>query len=493
MKIRNIVTICCLLMTIPTMGMISCKKRVEPPPESEMIQEKQPEALPTPDSEVVMVSGDLKLTMEDYNRCIAVHRIKGNMFSKRALANPRFQRDEVQRCFQVKFLQDYMQKNQLSVDPADHQAAIDRWVKLAEVKDLEELSKKLEIDPDKIHDYIDDTALLITVQKHLVKTMDDKALRQIFDMDARRMTVEIAEFDNTPTDEEVEHYIQEDEESMKKILGLHQELLNSPPHVMFMRFGYPVDARQKASNLRLLAIDKGAEAAIAQCEEDKKSGCVLLNGPDNLLDEVRTEVNAWAFRQPVGSVSEVEEAASQLEIRISQEILPPQPYHLDDLEVKKSVAREVLRNYEPADHLISAIKPALEAENVDFQAVTEQHHGQYQKLTDSYEQIGYSEAIHSPQVRSLLSGIREEEAGLFANPIVEEGKLFIVRVVQLTVPSDEDFARDRETWMARRASDPHLRMVNAWLQNSMPRMTSLNIQPIQSQYGILQPNGSIRE
>jgi hypothetical protein len=60
------------------------------------------------------------------------------------------------------------------------------------------------------------------------------------------------------------------------------------------------------------------------------------------------------------------------------------------------------------------------------------------------------------------------------------------------MPSDADFEAQKEAWKARRMADPGVEIANEWIQENMPRMTSLNIKPIQNIYGILQPNGVIR-
>ena len=91
---------------------ISCGHKQEShenqPKQSQPVPSVSAVTMPGSSEEVVMKAGDLFLTMADYNRCIDVHNLMGRHFSKRALANPRFQRDEVQRCFQTKFLKDYM-------------------------------------------------------------------------------------------------------------------------------------------------------------------------------------------------------------------------------------------------------------------------------------------------------------------------------------------------------------------------------------------------
>ena len=92
----------------------------------------------------------------------------------------------------------------------------------------------------------------------------------------------------------------------------------------------------------------------------------------------------------------------------------------------------------------------------------------------------------------MLSDVKPEEIGLFSNPILENDRLYVFRVLSIRQPSDADYLAHRDEWLKRRSDDPSLEMLNRWLQNKVPSMATQNIVPVQAKYGILQPNGTIR-
>lgn len=476
-------------------GMVSCDRKAPSPQKPKSVQ-----PLPGSPEEVVLVGEGLRLTMGDYKRCIDVHRIQGHDFSKRALANPRFQRDEIQRCAQTRFLRDYIQKNNIQIIESDRAQALKQLTAKHGVADEAALASKLGISPALIHDEIDDTVLPIAVQRALVADLSESQARQLFNADERRLAVEIARFDNSPTDNEIAAYLEEKHDALTNYLVTHQELLKGPAHVKFVRMGYAVngdenvdaEALRNAQQLRIWAVQHGLDAALKKCLDDQEKGCMIVNDKDNPWDEARSDENAWAFRMPVGSVSEIGILPVIREIKISLDIIPPAPYDLSDPKVQSLLAHHAMSNTEPAPHLIDVIKPALENQTDSLSGLAEKLGGSYATYQMTLQEISDSGEVQVPEIINLLATMQTEEVGLYSNPILHEEKLYIVHVTDIEIPDAVEFALRQTEWRDRRAADPKLRTVNVWIQNAMPKMTTLNIVPVQTAYGILQANGSIR-
>lgn len=485
-------------------GLSACQQKtnagmpVEQAPVSAEVQESQ--HLLGSSGEVVMSSDDLKLTMGEYERCIEVHRLMGRPYSKRALANPRFQRDEAQRCFQSKFIREYLKKAGVSSAASDRERLLKAAMERESVQSEQALAEKLQIKPELLAPDVEDALLPLTLQKALISQMPDVEMRKLFDVDFRRYTLELVEFENQLTAAEVDKFLAEKQDVFSNYLGAHQELLKSPPSARFIRMGYTQSggeedftAQKAAEALRLTAIQKGADAALEACRTDKARGCVVLNDKDNLYSEYRNAKNVWAFRSVVGTVSELIQTPVMDEIWILQSIVPPEPLDIHHPETRHELGRKVMSALEPAPHLIEAIRPELESANPDFKATADKHGGKYQRFDETYYlDLVEKKLISSPRVMEVLAEMRPEESRLFSNPIVDNGRVYIFYVNRLSMPSDADFEAQKEAWKARRMADPGVEIANEWIQKNMPRMTSLNIKPIQNIYGILQPNGVIR-
>lgn len=460
------------------------------------------QAAPLPGSldEVVLASDNLRLTMREYNQCIDVHRLLGRFYSKRALANPRFQRDETQRCFQTKFIRDYLTKEGVSIAPSEREKLLKKVMEREGVQSEQGLAEKLGIQPERLNACLDDALLPVMLQKILVSRLPDNEARQQFNVDFRRFTFEIVDFENQLTTAEIEKFLTEKQEVFSNYLGAHQELLMSPPAARFVRLGYTQSggdadftAHKAAESLRLLAIQKGTDAAIEACKADKARGCMVVNDKSNLYVEARSDKNLWAFRSAVGTVSELIQTPVMDEIWILEGIVAPSQLNLHHPETRMEVGRKVMMALEPAPHLIEAIRPELESAQPDFKAVADKHHGQYRKFDEVYYlDLVEKSVIESPRVMKVLAEMSPEESRLFSNPIVDNGRVYVFYVNRLTMPSDEDFKAQKAAWAERKMADQGMTLANQWIQDSMPRMTTLNIKPIQNTYGILQPNGVIR-
>ena len=234
----------------------------------------------------------------------------------------------------------------------------------------------------------------------------------------------------------------------------------------------------------------GAEKTVEFCQKEAYHGCQVLNDTKNHLIVDRSDKTAWAFRIPVGGVSEIKREEDHHELLILLDIRPPEAMNVRDPENMKLVAANVIKQSEPAAHLIDALKPALEAPDPDFKA----NGGSFQH----YDNVSFFDLSSHKNLRSaqellkILATVTPEQKDLFSNPIVFNNHMYIFRVTALTEPTEDDFNHNLNQWKAKKATDPSRELVVDWLNNNMPSMTSLNIKPIQAKYGILQPNGTIR-
>lgn len=486
-------------------GLSGCKQKVSSDstslaPASSVSEADKSVHLPGSPHEVVMASDELKLTMGDYDRCIAVHRLMGRPYSKRALANPRFQRDESQRCFQNKFIRDFLTREGVTVAPADRERLIQAAMERESVQSEQALADKLGLKLEALASYADDALQPQTLQKTLVARMTDAEIRKHFDVDFRRFSLELIDFENAVTPSEVEKFLIDKKDVFTNYLGAHQELLMSLPSAQFVRFGYTKSggdedftAQKAAQALRLTAIQQGADAALEACKADKARGCMVLNDRSNLYVEPRNEHNIWAFRSPVGTVSEVIQTPVMGEIWVLERIVPPAQLDLHHPETRQEVGRKVMSALEASPQLLETIRPELETAYPDMKATADKHHGRYRQFDSVYYlDLVEQKQIESSRVMQIMAEMRPEESRLFSNPIIDNGRVYIFYVNRLSMPSDDDFISQKEVWKSRRMEDASLEIANHWVQTNMPRMTSLNIKPIQNTYGILQPNGVIR-
>ncbi len=478
---------------------VSCGQKHDPAPAQNDNAAAAKTPLPGTPEEVVMVADDLALTMADYDRCIEVHHLMGRHFSKRALANPQFQRDEVQRCFQSKFLKDFMAKNKIAMAPATIEAATAKLLKENDVADVKALAVKQGIDPDHIQDVIADSAVPLAVQRYIITTMPDDVMRMAYDIDERVINVEVVDFDNSPSDEEVDAYLKDNGGSLAEYLKLHPDLLNSLPHVSFVRMGYLVNGDETESDvmrrweaLRLVAVQQGMDKALEKCESEKNSGCVVLNGKDNPLVEERSESNKWAFRMPEGSVSELDQSPVYRAFRITLRLDGPQPLDLHDAAVQKQIGRRALLDTVPSLHLMALLKSAFAMQDVNLQEVAKSLDGHYVTTEASFNKLKSQNLIESKKVLGVLNNIKPEEIGLISDPLLENDRLYVFRVKSVRPPTDADYLAHRDEWLNWRSDDASLEALNSWLQAHMPNMASQNLVPVQAKYGVLQPNGTIR-
>lgn len=478
----------------------ACKKNSDPQAEQNPVFHEAP--LPGSPDEVVLATDKVKLTMRDYDRCIDVHRLKGHILTQRALANPRFQRDEVQLCLQAAYLKKYLKDNHVEILPVERQVEIQRAMEHAGAQSEAALAEKLGVSVEALAEIVDEAVIPAVMQRALATRMPREEAIHYFKRDERKYTVEIADFDNTPTDADIEAFTKKSQDKMTSYLSGHPEVIMTPPRADLARFAYAFDddpdneqrSYQNIEQLRQFAIANGVEKTVDFCQKEANRGCQVLNDTKNRLILDRSDETAWAFRIPVGGVSEIKREDNHHEILILLDIRAPEAMDVRDPANMKLVAANVIKQSEPAAHLIEAIKPALEVADPDFKTITETNGGHFQR----YENVSFFDLSSHKNLRAaqellkILAEVRPEQKDLFSNPIVYNNHMYIFRVADLTDPTEEDLKNNLNQWKANKATDPSREFVVDWLNRNMPSMTSLNIKPIQAKYGILQPNGTIR-
>lgn len=452
-----------------------------------------------PGAEVIMKADGHTMTLDDYHQCIDLHKLQGRQFSKRALANPRFQRDEAQRCFALVYLRDYVKEHHVVPHEGLRDMVLHETYKTLGVETTADVAKKIDVSEEKLESIIQDAMLPRMVERHLLETMPENELLDLFKVDARRYSFKLIDFPNTPTSSEVQEHLAKHEKEIIAYLRSNPRMMSQPPQAHFIRIAFPKDGGEEdiasfknAEALRKLAIQEGSSAAIESCQK-QASVCKVVNDADNTHVEPRNDDNAWAFRSPVGSVSEVLTRPVSNEVWILTEIDPPQPYDLTVPSVRHLLTEKVMIETTPAPHILDTIKPLIEAPVPDLKAIAEQNGGRYRSFDDvTYAYIVSEKLVESPEVLRVMAEMSDREARLFSNPIVDNGRIYVFYVSNLTPASTDDFAKVKARWIDLVANDPAAHNANKWIADQTPSLTTMNIKPIEFEYGILQPNGSIR-
>ena len=447
------------------------------------------------DPDIVLTSGDIRLTTADYKTCVAAHLLMGQNVSERILANSRFQRDELQRCFQIAVMRRYADEHQIQISSADRQKTLKLAFERNGVQSEAALMQKLSITQQELDRIIDNLNMQSAMQQYLAMNLDEAAAKESFRKDWRRYDVELAGFDNEPTADEVAQFLVDYKDLFSSYLGSHPALLNTSPRAEFVRMAYAKngEGQNKAEELQRYAAQNGIAASLDYCRKSASSGCIVLNDESRTHSVERTDNTAWAFRIAVGAVPDVIHSAEYDEVWILQAVHAPEVRNTKEPKTRAWLGAQVMKETTPAPHLLSVLKPALEAKDADFKAVTESNHGEFQEFKDAaYLDLTENKSILSRKVLDVLGGIESHEAMLFSNPIVENGKMYIFRVTRIGEVSDDDFRQHQSEWRQRKASSSSLDLVQLWLEENMPRMSSINIRPIQKEYGILRRDGTIR-
>ncbi len=468
----------------------------DPPSETPAVQ--QPEDISS-SNDVIYVAGDIRLTIKDYDECLTTHKLKGNEFSKRALANPRFQRDEIQRCYQTALMRKFIDDNKIQIKPAFHQKALQTALEKHGVQSEEALAEHIGVPASELNNLLDTTVFPKIIQEYLAMTIPPEEAKAKFLTDFRKYSIELGCFDNTPTPEEADVFAAEQEEGISAYLNAHPEISQTQPFAQFTRIAYPAsddtasEAYQAVRNAKDIAANQSVDEALKKCHDDEAIGCKVINDKDNPLVKERTDDIAWAFQMSSGAVSDIIRGENTDEIWILQTTTPPTHRDFKVPAQKQQLAIDVMKAVVPAPHLIEKIRTDIEAINPDFKAIAQANGGKFQTFNHVlYMDLASAKESAIPQMLKILATLTPEEINLFSSPILNNGQLCIFRVLEANIPTEDDFKLQENAWKSKLAADSSTKLVNKWLEASQSKLSSINIRPVQNKYGILRPDGSIR-
>ena len=211
------------------------------------------------------------------------------------------------------------------------------------------------------------------------------------------------------------------------------------------------EGQKKAEALHDYAVQNGIAASLDYCRKSAESGCIVLNDESKPYSVERTDETAWAFRIAVGAVPGIIHSAEYDEVWILHAVRAPEVRNTKEPKTRAWLGAQVMKDTTPAPHLLSVLKPALEAANVDFKAVTESNRGEFQVFRDvTFLELTENKSILSRKVLSVLGTIESNEVMLFSNPIVENGKMYVFRVTRIGDVSDDDFSQHQSEWRQRK-------------------------------------------
>ncbi len=450
------------------------------------------------DAVVVVHSDNFDVTLGDYRRCVAVHALEGRVFSKRALANPNFQRDEAMRCTQSKILREYAEKNNVHPTSEAIEAMLRKYIAKAEVQTEYQLAEKIGYPVEKLRMIVEDAMRLHTLQAYFVHQLSYDAQKKMFKTDYRRYSVDWLTFNNEVSDEITHKYMNEHSDELAAVYAQNKRKFMSLPKAEFIRFAFPLNgdelndglAFQDANKLKVEAVRNGEAAAIAFCEKHEE--CKVSNGPEQLYIAERTEENKWAFRSPIGTVSDVQKEDRSCEVLILKNIIPPKEPDMKNEETRFGIAKKLLSDKVPDERILIALKDKLVQPDVDVRSVTKGLGGLYRFVENArFMDLTNEDKIPSKIVREALKTLTDKDVMLFSDPLVENSKIQIFRARSVIEPKDEDFDAKKDEWIEQKSNDAAYSLVMDWLEENTPKMTAFNIHALEDAYGVLQPNGSI--
>ena len=450
------------------------------------------------DSQVVVHTEDFDVTLGDYKRCIAGHAIQGYVFSKRALANPNFQREASMRCLQSVLMRRFAEQNQIRASADVIEKKLDEYVANAKLSTVEELAQKLDYPVNRMQELVEDSIRPQTLQRYFAHQIAHDKQHELFMIDYRRFSVDWLTFNNEISEEVAIAFMKEHPQELSAAFETHHARFKTKPKAEFIRFAFSLNgddlndgmAFQDANRIRNEAIKNGDHAAMELCK--KTESCNLLNDMANPYVLERTDEIKWAFRSPLGTVSDVLKEDATCEVLIVKNIIPPEEPNLKDEAVRLKIAREILADYIPDIRLIEKLKPLLTDPNCDVRTVTKDNGGLYRYIENArFMDFANEDKIPSKIVRETLKTVTDNDLMVFSDPLVENGKIQIFRARQAITPTEEEFQAQKSKWLEEKSNDPTTGLVQTWLESNTPRMSSLNINAIQDAYGQLTPNGVI--
>lgn len=492
--------VACLLLGTSFLP-LACQKTVAPSEtDNQAVNAQKAKADKDLDQEVVAYSVAHTVLLSDYKRCVAMHAFEGQPMSIRALANPRFQRDEARRCYQIQFLKQYAQEHGVVISEEARQKAIQEVLVRDNLPNQAALLERLAVSESELLMIAEDELIPKALQKYLASQIHEKEAKERYQRDFRLFDLEIASFDNSPNEDEIQNALTTEAEAIEQYFALAPWRFSQPPKAHFTRYAFTRTGTeleqalgmQYAQQLRQVAIQGGEKKATALCVEQAQLGCKVLNDGNKPYILERNDDNAWAFKVAVGYVPEVLVTEEQEEVWLLTNIVAPEPTNINETLVRKKVAKKLLTEGRAQERVIQGLKTIFQTQGEDLKQAADALEGNY----ESFLKIHAIDLERTPKalpraLHDALASLRDQDINLISDPILANGKLYIFRVKSLEKPEDASYAKDKDVWLERVASDPSFALVQTLIETAMPPISTLNIRAIQIHYGVLQPNGRI--
>lgn len=474
------------------LGLGACKRVQEP--EAKKVEVAQQSEV-DPSQELIISGANTQVLLPDYEVCVHGYALGGKALSERVLSNPRFQRDEAMRCYQRWFSFNYLKAHKQSISPEILQQVLDAALKNNAVSTQAQLAQRLDVSADVLAQALQLSAVYAQLQHFLVESTDQQERAKLFAHAHRRMDIEYACFDNTPNDAEIDHFLHNNRTELMGHYAQNSHMYTTKARVQLQRyafalkdFGDEAKAALAAQSFVSQAQDKPSSFAIDLCKSTASCSCSGCVAP--LLFEEQGEHNMWAFTQAVGAFSALQTSADAVFVFRNAGFIPPEPSTLDS-SLEREIATELLLK-KPSESLLAKLKPALEqAAGGDFATQAKTLGGEYYHPQANYYYRLKAEGLPLT-LWKILGETQSNETGIYSNPIVQDDKLCVFRVISMQNSSVSDYDTLAGSYFKERASDPGLDLVESFLQENAPRLTHLNMQALVRRYGQLQEDGKIQ-
>ena len=90
-----------------------------------------------------------------------------------------------------------------------------------------------------------------------------------------------------------------------------------------------------------------------------------------------------------------------------------------------------------------------------------------------------------------VSLMKDDLVGLISDPVLDNGNIYVYRVISRQSMTDEDYAQNEASFIQYLKDQSSADMINGLIKNNLPTVYTLNLRVIQEKYGLLQQDGTI--
>ena len=448
----------------------------------------------------VIEGGDYTINMEEYDRCVKSYTIIGEKPSQRALANVRFQRDEARRCVQRKFLREYAKVRNINVTDEELAVAEKHYLEHHGLATRQELARKLEMTDEEVLEVLRDSILPRKIYHYTVDNISREDKMAQYKNDFALVEMEWLNCPNTASKEEIEDYLKN---HLKDIMAFYQrEVMRyfTQPRVKFIEFTFPFQNDADRERVFQVAMNFRSQIATASPEKaqetcNTQTGCQCTHSVDAPLDQERSSSNVWAFRTAVGGVSEVDKDGNAFKVYKTIAFADPVQKPMTD-ELKAEVAGDFLRENVPSVSIMETLKGILPNAGLNFEK-TENTPANIAGCVYSHaEKAQLYRMKRAPlflpeTVAMQVSLMKDDLVGLISDPVLDNGNIYVYRVISRQSMTDEDYAQNEASFIQYLKDQSSADMINGLIKNNLPTVYTLNLRVIQEKYGLLQQDGTI--